>query len=265
MKRIWQIALYSFLILLIAPLLISAIWSVAEQWRFPALLPQRLGLRGYHYLIQSSSNSLAIALRSIALSSAVTILTLAVSLPAAKAFGCYDFKYKDVLYTVVLLPILVPAVAVAMGIQISFIRLGIANNVVGVIVIHLLYTTPYAVRILSDVYALVGQKYAVQARQLGAGKWQTFYHVTLPIFAPALLTAGMLSFIISFSQYFLTFFIGGGRVITWSMVMFPFIESGDRMLAATYSIIFIAMVVALLFGVQRWVKAVYKNHNIYYI
>ena len=47
-----------------------------------------------------------------------------------------------------------------------------------------------------------------------------------------------MAYISSFSQYFLTLLIGGGRVKTFTTLMVPFIAKGDRSLASTYAVIF---------------------------
>ena len=48
------------------------------------------------------------------------------------------------------LPFMVPATVFAMGIQVTFIRMGLNNTVVGVIIAHLICSLPYAVRLLQD-------------------------------------------------------------------------------------------------------------------
>jgi putative spermidine/putrescine transport system permease protein len=58
--------------------------------------------------------------------------------------------------------------------------------------------------------------------------------------------AGSIIYIISFTQYFVTFLIGGGRILTYSMLLFPFLESGDRTIASALSVIFVLSVLIVL-------------------
>jgi putative spermidine/putrescine transport system permease protein len=132
-----------------------------------------------------------------------------------------------------------------MGIHINFMLLGLADKLIGVILVHLIPTLPYSIRIMTHTFEGLGDKFEAQARVLGAGPLQRFIHITLPLISPGLFSAGILVFIISFSQYLLTFLIGGGRIITFTMLLFPLVNSGDRMLAAVYSLVFI--VAALIF------------------
>jgi len=100
---------------------------------------------------------------------------------------------------------------------------------------------------------------------LGASPIQNFIYVTLPIISPGILSAASLVFTVSFSQYFLTFLIGGGRIITYPMVMFPFIQSGDRMLASVYSIVFILASLICLRSMDRLLKKYYKRGDYFYL
>ena len=60
-----------------------------------------------------------------------------------------------------------------------------------------------------------------------------------------------MSYILSFSQYFLTLLIGGGAVKTLALTMFPYLASGDRTIASAYGVVFMVATLAvfLLFEV----------------
>jgi putative spermidine/putrescine transport system permease protein len=67
-----------------------------------------------------------------------------------------------------------------------------------------------------------------------------------------------MAFIVSFSQYFITMLIGGGRVVTFAMMLFPYVSSGDRTMAAAWSLVFVlaSLLVFVLFDwlVRRYYK-----------
>ncbi|WP_090553513.1 ABC transporter permease [Natronincola ferrireducens] len=261
----FDIMMYSIIFLLVFPLLNLVIWSFAKNWPWPYLLPQELGLRGILHLLGPSSRALKNLLFSIYLSMVVTIITLLLSIPAAKALGVYKFRGKEFFKILILAPIIVPPVAVALGIHLTFIRLGLANTFWGVVLVHLIPCLPYGIRILTNVFEIIGESMEMQARVLGATPWQTFTYVTLPLIAPGLVSAGSLVFIVSFSQYFLTFLIGGGRVITFAMMMFPYIQSGDRMMASVYSLVFVAATLVVLILMEKVIKSYYGAKNYFYL
>lgn len=256
---------YSIYALLLFPLVMMIGWSIAVSWPWPNLLPQGFTLRAYSYLIDPTTRAFRILLSSILLSTVVTLITLAVSIPAARALAFYNFKGKSVVKVLILLPLIVPMLTVAMGIHLRFIQLGLANTFLGVVLIHVIPGIPYGVKILLNVFELNGNRIEAQARTLGATSFQVMRYVTIPIITPGLIIAGSIIYIASFSQYFITFLIGGGRVVTFAMFLFPFVEAGDRTMASALSIGFILSIVLVLFITEKIVGNFFDKSSQYYI
>ncbi|MEG2786239.1 MAG: ABC transporter permease subunit [Romboutsia sp.] len=245
------------LISLTAPLIILFIWAISSSWIFPQIIPSNFSLRGFEYIL--SSDNMKILINSVFISIIVVILTLIISIPSARAIALYNFKGKHLFELLILSPIIIPMTSVAMGIQLTFIRLGIANTVIGVIIINIVPCLPYSVRIITDVYKLIGDKYEVQASMLGANNVDILRYVTMPLLLPGLIGASSMCFIISFSQYFLTLLIGGGSVITYPLIMFPYIQSGDRTLASIYSIVFIIISLIVVILMEKTLNKYYMK------
>lgn len=248
-KNIYRkILIYALTFLFAFPLLILLLWSFSGQWPWPNLITNDFTLEGWQYFINPANGAVESLATSLIIGAAVTFITLLISIPAGKAMGLYNFPGKGAVKVLVLAPLIVPPFAVTMGIHINFMLFGLADKLIGVILVHLIPTLPYSIRIMTHTFEGLGDKFEAQARVLGAGPFQRFIHVTLPLIAPGLFSAGILVFIISFSQYLLTFLIGGGRIITFTMLLFPLVKSGDRMLAAVYSLVFIfaALIFTLL-------------------
>lgn len=245
------------LLSLISPLIILFIWAISSSWVFPKMIPSNFSVRGFEYIL--SSGNIEVLINSIFISLVVVILTLIISIPSAKAIALYDFKGKKLFELLVLSPIIIPMISVAMGVQLTFIKLGIANTVIGVIIINIIPCLPYGVRIITDVYKLIGDKYEIQASMLGANNIDIVRYITLPLLLPGIIGASSMCFIISFSQYFLTLLIGGGSVITYPLIMFPYIQSGDRTLAAMYSIVFIIISLIVVILMERSLNKYYMK------
>ncbi len=263
MKKLNKFFINIFLVLLIAPLSVLFIWSFTNSWAWPHMLPNECSMRGLHYLC--TIDSVKALITSVVVSIIVVAITIVVSIPAAKAITLYEFKGRQFFELLIMSPIIVPTISVAMGIHIVFIQLGIANTILGVVLVNLLPCIPYAVRILSDVYRIVGDKLEIQAKVLGASKFNTFRYITLPLIAPGVVSAASMCFIISFGQYFLTFLIGGGTIITYPMIMFPYIQSGDRTIASLYSLVFLAVSVIVLYIVEKKVKSYYNEEKVKFL
>lgn len=265
MKRIfcYKALLNLILVSLLLPMLAVIIWTISKSWAWPNILPSEWGLRSIQYLINPRNKTLYILGNSLLISVMVTIFTILITIPAGKALGQYSFHGKEFVKLLFLAPLIVPSITVAMGIHVSFIKLGLANKMIGVILMHTLVSLPYGVRIFTNFFEIFDNKLEESAKSLGASRGQVFIDITMPMLAPSIVSAGSLIFIVSFSQYFLTFLIGGGRVMTLPMVMIPFIQSGDRMLASAYSLLFISTSLVLLFAFEKSLKLIYKDENFF--
>ena len=59
-----------------------------------------------------------------------------------------------------------------------------------------------------------------------------------------------MAFILSYSQYFITLLIGGGKIKTIALVLVPYIQSGDRPLASIYSMVYVLSALAIFFIIE---------------
>lgn len=250
---------------LVFPFLVLLLWSFSQGWNANALFPKEFGLRGWSYLFSPESKMLSSLGTSTLISLAVTVLALLLSIPAGKALGVYEFKGKKFVEIVVLAPLIIPTITVGMGIQIVFIRYGLTDTLFGVILVHLPIVLPYGIRIFASIYKAMGTKWEEQAQVLKAKPWQRFWYATLPFLYPGIISAGVLMFNVSFSQYFLTYLIGGGKILTLPILLFPFVNSGDRVLASGLGLVIVATSVVFMLVIEKMVAGPDQETNFYYL
>lgn len=255
---------YSFLpflctLIIILPLLTLIIWSFTKSWPWPLLFPQSFGVRGWRYFLDRSSNSLSVLSLSLCLSCCVSFFALIISIPAARALAFYEFKGKKLIEILIFAPVIVSPAAIAMGVHLQFIRWQIAGTFFAVVLIHTAFCIPYSTRLLKNAFEITGEDIELQARVLGANSLQVFSFITFPSLFPAIVSSFSLTFIISMSQYFITYLIGGGRIITFSMLMFPYIQNADRMTGSVYSLVFIMVTMVFLITAEKMMNRIYKD------
>jgi putative spermidine/putrescine transport system permease protein len=236
----------------LAPLVPLLLWSVSSHWRYPSLLPGQLTGRGWRLLTDPHSEVLTGLLTSTAIGLVVTVLAVAIGLPAGRALGLYDFRGKQVVRFLLLAPVLVPGLAVLLGTQVVFLRLGLADTAAGVVLVQLIPTVPYVTMVLAGAYENFDVRYEQQARLLGAGPGRAFLHVTVPSLKPALAVAGYFAFLISWSEYVLTFLIGGGQVKTLPLLLFAYAQGTDLTQAAAVAVLLLAPPMLLLAVLSRY-------------
>ncbi len=242
---------YVFLLVpvILFPMFITIVWIFVERWSWPGLLPQVFSVRAVGEIWSRKEQLVSMLLSSIGISVIVGFLSVTIGLMTARALTCYEFLGKRLIHFLTILPFMVPATVFAMGVQVTFIKMGLNNTITGVVIVHLICSLPYAVRLIIDGMEALGTGFEEQARVLGAGAGTAFFKTTLPLLSPVLVSAISMSYIVSFSQYFLTLLIGGGEVKTFTIVMVPYLQSGDRNIACIYSGLFlvVTLIVFLVF------------------
>lgn len=256
---------YGLIFLLIIPMLFMLVWSVTRSWPWPDLFPESITLEVWEDFFRSGGRVWSSLRESIIIAVGVMFLALGISIPAGKALAFYNFPGKEAVKLLILAPIIVPPLAVTMGIHVNFLRLGLTGNIPGVMLVHLIPVIPYSIKILTHTFEGVGSKLEEQARVLGAKWWQRFCFITLPLIKPGLFSAGIMAFIISFSQYILTFLMGEGQVVTFPLVLFPLVEKGNRILASVYGWVFVITVIVFTFIMERLLKDTGKDKRFFYL
>jgi putative spermidine/putrescine transport system permease protein len=235
-----HIALWLAVIIILLPLALLLIRSFADRWPYPELFPKAWSLRGVKRVFASNSSVGFILASSILLSLTVAFLSAVIATMTARVFCFYEFKFKAILRFLSILPILVPVAAFGMGSGLLFMRLHINHTLFAVIISHLIIALPFSIKIMENVISGTGTKLEEQARVLGANALRAFIHTSLPLIAPGIVSAMGVSFLLSYTQYFITLLIGGGNVQTFSIIVMPMISGNDQTLSSIYSVLFVA-------------------------
>lgn len=161
-----------------------------------------------------------------------TLCTLIAAFPAAYIFARYDFRGAKVLRALTTIPFLMPTIVVATAFSALLGPRGILNltlmqwfqldtppiqimNTLGIIVLaHTFYNFTIVLRIVGGFWANLDPQIENAARVLGANRWQTFWHVTFPLIAPAIIAAALLVFIFDFTSFGVILILGGPRLAT---------------------------------------------------
>lgn len=240
--------------LAIVPIALLAVASVGRNWFWPSLLPQEWSLRGWQYFVSDGAGVGAALGRSLAIAVVVSVVAVFIALPAARVLAFQEFRGKRILLFALLLPVLAPPLAAAMGVHAVFLRLGLVDSLAAVALVHLIPAVPYATLMLAGSFARFDPALEDQARTLGATRWSVWRRVTLPILLPGIIVAATFAFLISWSQYLLTLIIGGGRVITLPLLVVAFQRAGDDAVGGAMAMVFIAPTLVLFAIVARHLR-----------
>lgn len=249
-----RVALGTLILWLILPLVPLAIWSFAKGWRFPALLPNEFTLHAWHIALSDRTGALHSLGLTAAIATLTTLIAVLIGVPAGRALGQHRFRGKAAIQALILAPLIVPGIAVGLGLHAVFLRLGLTNSIPGVVLVHLIPSLPYMILVMTGIFATHDPAFEWQARSLGATPWQTFRHITLPAILPGVIVGALFCFLVSWSQYILTLLIGGGRVQTLPLLLFSFATSGRNDLTGAIALIYILPGILILVLTARYIS-----------
>jgi putative spermidine/putrescine transport system permease protein len=250
-RRGRSLLVVGMLVLLLSPFAPLVLASFAEGYFFPQVLPERWSTRAWRIVLAPGGRTWDALVDTVVIGVAVSLVSLLVAVPAGRVLGTRRFRGKRAVELLLLTPVLVPAVAVALGIHVVFLRLGLAGGIPGVVVAHLVPATPYVVLLSAGVFANADLELEAQARSLGASWWQAQRHVTLRLVAPGLAVAALFGFLVSWGQYVLTLVIGGGRVVTLPILLFATASGGDASVTAATALFHSLPALLLLVATTR--------------
>ncbi|MCP9495625.1 MAG: ABC transporter permease subunit [Pyrinomonadaceae bacterium MAG19_C2-C3] len=238
----------------VIPIVFLVVASFARHWYFPALAPREFSTRAWEYVASSSSGATTALWMSLAIAFIVTILSVLIALPAARALALCEFKGKRILVFLLMLPVIAPPLAATMGVHHLFLRLDLTDSLAGVVLVHLIPCVPYATLMLASSFANFDTDIEAQARTLGANAFDVWRYVTLPAAAPGLAVAAAFAFLISWSQYLTTLFIGGNQVVTLPLILIGFQRAGDEATTSALSLVFLLPTLLVFIVVARFIK-----------
>ncbi|QYO79177.1 ABC transporter permease subunit [Devosia salina] len=249
---------------ILGPFLPLIIQSLAFRWAWPDLLPgtwwmeqrevSRMPL-AWDYVLSPYSRILEATINTVVIGGIVTVICLAICLPAARVLARESFRGKSGFEFFLSLPLIVPEAAIGIALLMIFIRMGIAGSYPGIIIAHLIPTIPYMIRMLTAVYQGLGKDFEEQAMILGASRWQVLRLVTLPMLLPGVVAGALFTFLVSTNIFLLTFFLGQGKIITLPTLLFSKIAGGtlDASAAGITLIVTLPGVILLIIS-ERFIK-----------
>jgi len=139
--------------------------------------------------------------RSLALAIVVSLLTVAISVAAGLGFR-RRFPGSGLIFYLAVASLVMPSLLVGFGIGLGFQILGLPAGIfTSALGAQLTWTLPFGLLTMFAVVNRFNRAYEEAAADLGATKWQTLIHVTLPILLPGIIGVGVGAFTLSYDEY----------------------------------------------------------------
>jgi multiple sugar transport system permease protein len=166
------------------------------------LFPPSPTLDNYDSIFKNGDFTSALR-NSVIVTSITTILALMVGSFAAYALARLRFPHKFLLLAAILSISTFPPIAIAAPIFKLWTEIGFYDTYIGLILPYLTFALPLAIYILTSFFKEIPKELEEAALVDGATYFQAFRKVVLPLAAPGLVTAGLLTAFFVWNEFLL--------------------------------------------------------------
>jgi multiple sugar transport system permease protein len=171
-------------------------------------------------ILNSTLNSLVVALLALAISTALAI-------PAGYAIARYLFPGRDAIRLGILSVRAFPIVVLAVPLAVVFIRLGMFDKVHSLAMMHAALTLPTTILVVASVFTSVPREFEEAAQIFGCTRMQAFWRVVLPLAVPGIAAAAILTFVLSWNEVFAAILLTITNRTLPAQILYTLDKSGD--------------------------------------
>ncbi|MCX5065332.1 ABC transporter permease [Micromonospora lupini] len=241
-----------FLVLPLAGLVVRAPWTT---------LPQRLTAPGALTALRLSVQTATLA----------TLFCLLLGVPLAWLLARVEFPGRRLVRALVTVPLVLPPVVGGVALLLVFGRRGLLGGwldatfgvtlpftTAGVVLAEAFVAMPFLVIAVEGALRAADNRYEEAAATLGAGRWTTFTHVTLPLVTPGLAAGAVLCWARALGEFGATITFAGnypGRTQTMPLAVYLALET-DLESAIVLSLVLLIVSVGILAALRdRWMAS----------
>ncbi len=168
------------------------------------------------------------------LAGATTVILLIIGAPMAWWLARFDGRLKPLIEAVIALPLILPPTVLGFYLLIAFSPDGplgafnLAFSFSGILIGSVVYSLPFVVQPLQNAFAALGRQYDEAAAVLGAGPFDRFFNLLLPMTKRSFISAATLGFAHTVGEFGVVLMIGGnipGQTQVLSIALFDHVEA----------------------------------------
>jgi multiple sugar transport system permease protein len=207
-------------VLILCVLLFPVYWMVNASLQpsgntlTASFLPLDPSFAGYRRAISEQGHNLV---TSMIIALGTVVLSLLVATPCAYALAQFRYRWVGLGLLAILISQMIPGIVIANALYTAYENLGLLNSLPGLIIANSSSGIPFAVLILRSFMLSVPPALVEAARVDGAGQVRAFVAIVLPISKNSLITAGLFTFLFSWSDFLFALTLttkGGVRPVT---------------------------------------------------
>jgi putative spermidine/putrescine transport system permease protein len=245
------LVLAALAVFILGPLIVMAIWAFAGQWTGNSLLPQEWSLKWWPDVFNQTGIIDAIKL-SLETATVVMICSTVLCLPAAYAFARVRFAGRQPLLLAFLAANAFPKFGLYVTILTIFYQIHVNDTVQGIVAIQMIETLVFMIWIPATAFQNIDRSLEEAALDAGCSRIGTFFRITLPLAAPAIGVAMLLSFVAALDESQGTLIVGLPDNVTMPLIMYNAVNSYAQPEGAVFALL-LTIPSLLLLGVAQYV------------
>jgi multiple sugar transport system permease protein len=198
----WTLAGLAIVVYTLVPVawIISLSFKQGDDINNKKFLPSDWSLDNYRTVFDT--NLFTSALRnSIGISLIATVASVTLATLAAYAIARLRFRGKKVVLSTALAIAMFPTIALVGPLFDMWRSLGLYDSWIGLIIPYMSFTLPLSIWVLSAFFREIPWEMEQAAQVDGATAWQAFRKVIVPLAAPGVFTAGILTFFFAWNDF----------------------------------------------------------------
>lgn len=203
-KILFNLMAWGIVLAVAFPLVWMLVTSVKPQFelfrRPPTILPETLTFEHYWTLL-SETNFLVYFRNSVILSSATTLVVVAIATLGAYSLVRFKYRGRESLAFLVLFTYLLPSVVLIIPLYLLLVQLGVSNTIFSLVIAYTTFALPYALWLLRSFMAGIPEDLESAALCDGATRMGAFKDVILPQLLPGIISTALFTFILSWNEY----------------------------------------------------------------
>ncbi|MCK6262904.1 thiamine ABC transporter permease [Vibrio sp. ZSDE26] len=217
-----------FVSIIIFPLMM--VWSFAQRWRFPDLIPSQFTIRYWQYewsaLFSNIQHSLSLAIASASIALILAIVAHEYRLKHRWALPDY----------LIALPMLLPQLSILFGIQVATLYINQSSYYLWTLWAHVFFAFPFVYLALDGPWRSYDMNLTKSALSLGKSPLLVWWKIKMPILSLSIAFAWAIGASVSLAQYLPTLMLGGGRISTITTEAVALSSGFDRRVTAIYAL-----------------------------
>ncbi|MDZ8274649.1 ABC transporter permease [Microbacterium aquimaris] len=234
---------------MLVPLLVVAGASIGES-RFLTFPPTGFTLDWYVDALTSDTYLEPFRL-SLIVGVTVALLAAIVGTAAALALTRFPIPGAGAIQAFLMSPLTIPTIILAIGaLSVASLTIG-APNVGVLILVHTVIAIPYVMRTVTGVMTRADRFTEEAARTLGAGTWNRYRLVVLPVARPGIAAGAFFAFNISFDDAVIALFLRTPQLETLPIAIYGQLEFSTSPTVAAVSTLMVLLTVVLMIALER--------------